>query len=113
MKKSFGSFLKDLRRTKSVSQRELAQKVGVDFSYISKIENDRLPPPSVLTTQKICDALDVPHETLLSYSGKVSDDIKKIIISSPEVVQFLKEVKSMNLSGSDWEKLTSSLKRLK
>ena len=46
MAKTFGQSLRELRSSKIVSQRELAEKVGVDFSYISKVENDRLPPPA-------------------------------------------------------------------
>ena len=44
--KTFGQALKEIRRGKDVTQRELATAVGVDFSYISKIENDRMPPAS-------------------------------------------------------------------
>lgn len=113
MDKTFGQLLKDLRRSKSVSQRDLAIQVGVDFTYISKIENNRLPPPSVQTIEKICDALEVPQEILLSHSGKVSEEIRAMITSSPEVVQFLKEVKSLNLTGSDWKKLSTQLKQFK
>ncbi len=113
MSETFGQILKQLRRSKSVSQRDLAFQVGVDFSYISKIENDRLPPPSANTIEKICDVLEIPHEILLSNSGKVSDEIKSMITSSPEVVQFLKEVKALNLSGSDWKKLSTQLKQFK
>ena len=113
MNKTFGQLLKELRRAKSISQRDLANQVGVDFTYISKIENDRLPPPSAQTIEKICDVLEVPQEILLSYSGKVSDEIKAMITSSPEVVQFLKEVKELNLTSSDWKKLSTQLKQFK
>jgi len=50
MNQSFGQLLKHIRREKGVSQRDLADQVGVDFSYISKIENDRMPPPSADTS---------------------------------------------------------------
>ncbi|MCB0594832.1 MAG: helix-turn-helix transcriptional regulator, partial [Phaeodactylibacter sp.] len=46
MENTFGPLLKEVRRSKQVSQRELAERVGVDFSYISKIENNRLAPPA-------------------------------------------------------------------
>ena len=113
MNKSFGQLLKELRRSKPISQRDLADKVGVDFSYISKIENDRLPPPAAQTIEKISDALEIPHEILLTHSGKVSEEIKEMITSSPEVVQFLKEVRTLNLSGADWKKLSIQLKQFK
>ena len=62
MAKTFGHNLRELRRSKDVSQRELAEKVGVDFSYISKLENDRLPPPAADTIVKIAKSL-ASHRT--------------------------------------------------
>ena len=52
MDMTFGQLLRELRRAKGVNQRDLASKVGVDFSYISKLENDRLPPPAADTVVK-------------------------------------------------------------
>jgi transcriptional regulator with XRE-family HTH domain len=66
MERTFGQALRELRRSKGISQRDLAEKVGVDFSYISKIENDRLPPPAADTIVKICNALEAPPDTLLA-----------------------------------------------
>ena len=43
MEQTFGQYLREQRRRAGMSQRELASRVSVDFSYISKLENDRLP----------------------------------------------------------------------
>jgi len=113
MKITFGQALKQIRREKRVSQRELASKVGVDFSYISKIENDRLPPPSADTIIRMCQILNVPSEILLAQSGKVSTGIKEVISTSEGAIRFLNEVQEMKLSDDDWLKLTNVLKKLK
>lgn len=113
MKMTFGQVLKQIRREKRVSQRELANGVGVDFSYISKIENDRLPPPSADTIMKICKILDVPSEVLLAQSGKVSSGIKEVISSSEEAIRFLQQAQKMGLSDDDWRRLSSALKKLR
>lgn len=113
MEKTFGQILKDLRRSKSISQRELATAIGLDFSYISKIENDRLPAPSAKTIEKISEVLEVPKEILLARSGKLSDELKEALTSSPEAVKFLSEVSALNLSVNDWNTLTKSLKRFR
>lgn len=110
MKITFGQTLKEIRRSKNVSQRELADKVGVDFSYISKLENDRMPPPAAETIIKLAEVLDVPAEVLLANSGKVSSELKDVISSSPEVMRFLNEVKDMNLSNDEWKSLYKQLK---
>lgn len=38
---TFGQTVKKLRKAKKLTQLELAERIGVDFTYISKIENDR------------------------------------------------------------------------
>lgn len=113
MKETFGQILKELRRSKNISQRELADKVSVDFSYISKVENDRLAPPSAETIIKISNILDIPSEVLLSHSGKVSDEMKDAMSSSPEALMFMNAAKNMNLQAEEWQQLIGELKKLR
>ena len=40
MEKSFGNLIRKARKDKGYSQRELAKHLGVDFTYLSKLEND-------------------------------------------------------------------------
>lgn len=113
MAETFGQTLRELRRSKSISQRNLADKVGVDFSYISKIENDRLPPPAADTIVKICEALSVPPDLLLSITGKMPTSTKDMIGTSSAALQFIREAEGMKLSESEWQQLTKKLKRLR
>jgi HTH-type transcriptional regulator, competence development regulator len=113
MNETFGQLLKTIRRDKGVNQRDLADQVGVDFSYISKIENDRLPPPSAETIIKICRALEVPEEVLLSNSKKISADMSQAMSASPSAIKFMNQVKTMALSDQEWEQLTKTLKKLR
>ena len=113
MKQTFGQALRSLRREKGVSQRELAQKVGVDFSYISKLENDHLPPPAADTIVKICKVLGIPPDELLALTGKLPSGVKETIGSSPAAMQFIRSAQSMGLTEEEWEELTKKLKRLR
>ncbi len=113
MKKTFGVILKELRRNKEVSQRDLADKIGVDFSYISKVENDRLPPPAADTIVKICAVLNIPAEVLLAESGKVSSNITGLIGSSQEAIKFMLRASDMKLTDEEWKNLTIKLRKLR
>jgi transcriptional regulator with XRE-family HTH domain len=113
MNKTFGQVLKEARRNQDISQRELADTIGVDFSYISKLENDRLPPPAADTIIKICEALKIPSEILLVQSGKLSSDITDTISASPEAIRFMNVVTTMSLSDDEWKTLGNALKRLR
>ena len=111
--KTFGQTLKDIRRSKSITQRELATAVGVDFSYISKVENDRMPPPAADTIVKICEKLGVPPDRLLAMTGKMPTPIKEAISETPAAQQFLREAQTMTLTDDEWETLTQQLKKLR
>ncbi len=111
--KTFGQALREIRRNKDVTQRELAAAVNVDFSYISKIENDRMPPPAADTIVKICEVLDVPPDNLLAMTGKMPTPIKEAISEKPAAQQFLREAQNMTLTDDEWGTLTQQLKKLR
>ena len=111
--KTFGQTLKEIRRSKDITQRQLATAVGVDFSYISKIENDRMPPPAADTIVKICEVLDVPPDDLLAMTGKMPTPIKEAISEKPAAQQFLREAQNMTLTDDEWSTLTRQLKKLR
>ena len=110
---TFGQRLQELRREAGVSQRDLAAQVGVDFSYISKVENDRLPPPAADTVVKICAILQVPSDELLALTGKVPSDVKEMLGSSSSAQQFIRQAQEMNLSDQEWQLMTKRLKKLR
>ena len=58
---SFGILLRKYRLTAGLTQRDLAAMAGLDFSYISKLENNRLPPPAADTIVLLCSILGVPR----------------------------------------------------
>jgi transcriptional regulator with XRE-family HTH domain len=113
MDETFGRKLRTLRRQSEVTQRELAKRVGVDFSYISKLENDRLPPPAAETTIKICEALGVVADELLATAGKIPLKLQQSVGSSPAGIRFLRTAQTMELSEAEWVQLNEHLKRLR
>lgn len=110
---TFGQALKQLRRSKGLSQRELADRVGVDFSYISKIENDRMPPPAADTIERICEVLDVSPDELLAMTGKVPSSIKEALGTSSAAQGFMRQASEMGLSEDEWKQLKKKLKQLR
>lgn len=111
--RTFGQNLRELRRSKGVSQRDLADRVGVDFSYISKLENDRLPPPAGDTIVKICEVLEVPADELLASTGKMPTDIKEMLSASPSALHFVRQAHEMKLTDDEWRALAKRMKRLR
>lgn len=85
----FGLILRELRIKAGLSLRELAEKVSIDFTYLSKIENGVLPPPSDHVIEHLAEALSVDKEELLALAGRVPPDIAEML-KSREALQYLR-----------------------
>ncbi|NVL89786.1 MAG: helix-turn-helix transcriptional regulator [Desulfobacterales bacterium] len=113
MTNSFGNALRECRRAAKLSQRELANRIGLDFSYISKIENGRLPPPSADTIVEICRVLEIEPEELLALTGKIPSKVREIVSSSKTAQEFLSEAQRMGLTDDEWTTMVKSLRKLR
>ncbi|GEM_PF-4295660 len=98
-KKVFGSYLKRLREQAGLSQRGLAEKVGVDVSYLSKIENGVMSPPSQELIIRLAEVLDADRDELLTLAGKVPADIAQIL-KNRDILQSLRKGDVGNKPGS-------------
>ena len=113
MHSTLGQALREFRPKAGMSQRDLANRVGIDFSYISKVENDRIPPPAADTVVAMCQALGIPQEELLALIGKIPSEAEKAIANSPGGQGFLREVQELNLSDDEWKKIRAALSQLR
>ena len=110
---SFGEALRDLRRSVGLSQRELAHQAGLDFSYISKVENERTPPPAADTIVRLCQVMGVAPERLLSLTGKIPSDVQQTVSASSAAQEFLREAHRVGITDEDWKILKQGLSKLR
>ena len=86
----FGRYLHD-RREKlrqedhQYSLRKVAQRIGIQPAYLSKIERGEFAPPSEATTVKLAKELGEDPDVLLAMAGKVSSDLQEIIRKRPKL----------------------------
>ena len=115
----FPERLRELRKAARLSQRALAEKVGVNFTYLSKIENGRVEPPSESVLQRIAkelagelgmDEIELSDE-LITLAGKIPSDLAETLSRNPEVIRFLRSVGDDVRSPDDWRRLFSSQSR--
>lgn len=89
---TLGERIRELRQAKELTLRDLAAKVGVGFTYISKIENHKLEEghsPSEKLIHKLAAELDGDEEELLLLAEKVPEPIRKRVCERPEVFRRL------------------------
>lgn len=88
----FGKRLQALRKAKGYTLRDLAGKVGVGFTYISKAENGKLAFadfPGEALIVKLAAALDADADELLIMAKKIPAQNKKRVLERPEAFRRL------------------------
>ena len=87
----FGSKLKELRAAGGLSLRELATKLKVDHAYLSRLENETVPPSQNIIKQ-VAALFKVSKSELDLYAGKLPGDVAQIFYEHPkEALFFLRE----------------------
>lgn len=65
-------------------------------AYLSKIERDQVAPPSEATIRRLAEELDEDPDVLLAMAGKVSSDLREIILRRPRLfADVLRQLKEM------------------
>ncbi len=83
-------------RNRAFSVRQVAQRIGVEPAYLSKIERDQVAPPSEATIRRLAEELDEDPDVLLAMAGKVSSDLREIILRRPRLfADVLRQLKEM------------------
>jgi transcriptional regulator with XRE-family HTH domain len=85
----FGAFIRRERESKEIGLREMAKKVGVSPTYMSKVERDEFRPPAEDKVRAIAGILGCDVDDLLARAGRVSTEITDIIKRHPAVLAAL------------------------
>ena len=87
----FGHILRQLRKEAGIGIKKLAPELGVDYSYLSKLEADSLTPSADLV-QRVAAYFNYDSDRLLLAAGKVPEEILQILRENPEdALVFLRE----------------------
>lgn len=82
----FGDQLKQYRNRAGLTQRQLAEKAGLDFTYVSKIENGKVPPPTRDTVEALAKQLklsDAEHLEFVALAGTIPIDMERWVVAQP------------------------------
>jgi transcriptional regulator with XRE-family HTH domain len=78
--KQFGQLIRDARKAKGYSQRELAVLVKLDFTYLSKLENDRADySPKEDVIRNLATQLDLNPEELVFLAGRIPERDEQLL----------------------------------
>ena len=92
----FGAFVRREREARDIGLREMAKRIGVSPTYLSKVERDEFPPPAEDKVKAIAKIIECDADDLLARAGRVSTDISDIIKRHPvELAALLRTTKGL------------------
>jgi len=104
---TIGQRIREIRKSRNLTQRQLADQVGLNFTYLSRIENDRLDAdqtPREETLDKIAGALDTDPEELLLLAKRIPDSFRSRILAKPGMFRRI-----LKLSDDDLERMLADV----
>ena len=80
----FGDFTRSVRERlkrddSRFSVRQVARRVGVEPSYLSKVERNHVAPPSETKIGRLAAELGEDRDVMLALGGKIATDLQQII----------------------------------
>ncbi len=108
---SFGDYLRELRKEKGLSQKDLAERVDIDFTYLSKIETGSAAPPAEDTILRLADVLRADADKLILLAGKVPKDLGKVVAGSKTMPTLLRAMKDKEFTEEQLEECFRLLKK--
>ena len=110
----FATYLRSLRKRREKTLRDLGEAAGIDFTYLSKIENDQVPVTSVDAIHRLTRALRASGAEvgeLIRTSDARREDDKKVEIQpkqSPEEAMLLRRIYSGGFTRSQLRRMLQS-----
>jgi transcriptional regulator with XRE-family HTH domain len=98
---AFGPYVRRRRESRrktdpSFSVRQVAARIGVEPSYLSKVERGSEQPPSEARIRALAADLGEDPDVLLALAGKVSSDLQAIILRRPALMaEIIRELKRL------------------
>jgi len=80
-KRQFGDLLRKAREEKAYSLRQLADRVGIDYSRLAKIEGGTRPAPGLTEVRRLSEALEVEMVDLLVAAGTSREVVEHLLWS--------------------------------
>ena len=105
--RQIGEKLKELRERKGLTMRDVAAKIDIDPSYISKIEKGKAP-----SLDKLKKLADLYGTTIASLFGDEIENAPELENAGVRWIRFIGEMERKNLTPEEIQKLLETLKIL-
>ena len=111
MARSFGETIREMREAQEMGLRAAANHLGISPAYLSRIERGRERPPKPKLVKRIATLLGGDPDLLFRLAESTDPDLADYIHLTPNVPEFLRTAKAMDLTSEDFEVLIEQVKR--
>ena len=80
---TLGSKLRTLRLSRGISIKKLAPELSLNYTYLSKLENDKVIP-SEAVIERISRYYGYDRDELMLLADRIPDDIRQILRENPQ-----------------------------
>jgi len=89
MESTFGPTVRAQRKRLDIGLRAFAADVGMCPTYLSRVERNKVPPPTDGVVFRIARALNIDPDVLLARAGRVASDVMSVVLAHPQSVPYL------------------------
>ena len=112
MKQTFGPHIRKLRKDEGISLRKFAELLGISPTCLSRLENEKVDPPSQDLVLRMATQLGEDPYELLAMARKIHPELPEIIQSEPREMSLLLRA-AKNLSVKELQELRKKAERMK
>ena len=103
----FGQTVRSMRNTVGLTQRELATRLDISHTYISKIENlSKNRAPSDILLVNMADEFGVSHELFFALAGRINcEKLLKIARDNVMASKVIRRIQSQTITDNQYERI--------
>ena len=111
MTRSFGETIREMRTAQEMGLRAAADLIGISPAYLSRIERGKERPPKPDLVKRMATLLGGDPDLLFRLAESTDPDLAEYIRHMPDVPEFLRVAKAMELTEEDFKLLIEEVKR--
>jgi transcriptional regulator with XRE-family HTH domain len=94
-REEFGMYLRELRKSKNITVKDLASASNVSQSYLTNVENNKRGVPSPDVLKRLYSHLDVDYMELMRSAGYIDDEADLLILTLDRLNEVIYEIENV------------------
>ena len=111
MARAFGETIREMREAQGMGLRTAAERLGISPAYLSRVERGKERPPRPDLVKRMATLLGGDPDLLFRLAESTDPDLAEYIHRIPNVPEFLRTAREMELTSEDFEALIEEVRR--